>query len=398
MPPRATSRNSFDTLPLFVIQLSPLAVVITAAALQAAVYYVAPAGNDSNPGTLAQPFKTLNKAGTVAQPGDTVWLRGGVYTGQRYEIHCEGTAHAPITFAAYPGETPVFDATGVSMEETQSAVFLGETHNCIFDGLHVRNSAGRGLSYYETTNLIIRNCTIYNVGYRGLGGSGIHIWMISNHVYNTCLMNEHGTHGSEGWPSALATTVFWSDGRRSSNVVIRAHYIHDNWGEGIGALTCDNVVIEDNISANNYSVLLYLDSTRNARVARNYLYVTTNRYNRSDNGKRPNGIAVANEASGNLSPQNIIIANNIIAGTEKGVSYWQATTNPSSNNRYADIKRRHRAGAAQRYVVLLCGAPGRVLQQRIVTEAQQLTLRARHKAERVAHQLLHAPRQRNNLC
>ncbi len=35
------------------------------------------------------------------------------------------------------------------------------------------------------------------------------------------------------------------------------------------------------------------------------------RYNRTDNGKRPNGIAVANEESGDMPPVGIVIANNI---------------------------------------------------------------------------------------
>ncbi|MFA5976323.1 MAG: T9SS type A sorting domain-containing protein [Elusimicrobiota bacterium] len=43
-------------------------------------YYVAVNGNDTNPGTLAQPFATISKALTVMQGGNTLIVRNGTYT------------------------------------------------------------------------------------------------------------------------------------------------------------------------------------------------------------------------------------------------------------------------------------------------------------------------------
>jgi hypothetical protein len=42
-------------------------------------YYVSPSGNDANPGTLAQPFKTLQKALPLLKPGETLIVRAGEY-------------------------------------------------------------------------------------------------------------------------------------------------------------------------------------------------------------------------------------------------------------------------------------------------------------------------------
>ncbi len=42
-------------------------------------YYVATTGSDSNPGTLAQPFLTINHAALIASAGDTIFVRGGNY-------------------------------------------------------------------------------------------------------------------------------------------------------------------------------------------------------------------------------------------------------------------------------------------------------------------------------
>jgi hypothetical protein len=74
-------------------------------------YYVAPAGNDANPGTLAQPFATLTRAQKAARekPG-AVFLRGGThYLGATFTFSAadSGTAGAPAVYAAHPGEQPV---------------------------------------------------------------------------------------------------------------------------------------------------------------------------------------------------------------------------------------------------------------------------------------------------
>lgn len=42
-------------------------------------YYVSPAGADTNAAVMARPFGTLAKVANVLVPGDTCWLRGGVY-------------------------------------------------------------------------------------------------------------------------------------------------------------------------------------------------------------------------------------------------------------------------------------------------------------------------------
>jgi hypothetical protein len=46
---------------------------------QAAVYYIAPSGNDGFPCTEAQPCKSINKGRSMLGPGDTLYFLGGVY-------------------------------------------------------------------------------------------------------------------------------------------------------------------------------------------------------------------------------------------------------------------------------------------------------------------------------
>ena len=84
---------------------------------QAAEFYVSTTGDDNNPGTLSQPFASLDRGQQAASPGDTVWIRGGVYdyvAGPGASEHAvlfdkSGAPGNRINYWAYPGETPVFD-------------------------------------------------------------------------------------------------------------------------------------------------------------------------------------------------------------------------------------------------------------------------------------------------
>ena len=94
-----------------------LAVVLLLPALaaHADVLYVAPDGSDQNAGTEGAPFATLTRAQTSANPGDTVYLRGGTYAFRSDSaangvlLDKSGQAGKPIRYLAYAGERPVLD-------------------------------------------------------------------------------------------------------------------------------------------------------------------------------------------------------------------------------------------------------------------------------------------------
>jgi hypothetical protein len=65
--------------------------------------FVSPQGKDDNPGTKEKPYATLRKAGEVAQPGDTVLLRGGEYT-ETLSPSQSGLPGKTIRFARYADE------------------------------------------------------------------------------------------------------------------------------------------------------------------------------------------------------------------------------------------------------------------------------------------------------
>jgi len=94
--------------------ISIVLICIITAPARAAVYYVAPGGNDGWPGTEAQPWATVNHAAVTLVAGDTVYVKTATYY-LTSTIQCKnsGVAGNPITFAACPGHTPVLDGTNI---------------------------------------------------------------------------------------------------------------------------------------------------------------------------------------------------------------------------------------------------------------------------------------------
>ncbi|CAN5236704.1 hypothetical protein BH11PLA2_BH11PLA2_35870 [soil metagenome] len=173
--------------------------------VNAAEFFVAPTGSDSNPGELDKPFATLAKAQDAVSPGDTVWIRGGTYTlndeqiakKQRiyaYVIHLtkSGTATKPIRYWAYKDEKPVFDfshvkppryrvhafqvhgswlhlrglnVTGVQVTittHTQSICFANEGSHNIYERLSMYDSQAIGYYCVNGSDNLVLNCDAYN--------------------------------------------------------------------------------------------------------------------------------------------------------------------------------------------------------------------------------------------
>src|SRR4051794_31931704 len=66
-------------------------------------YFVSTGGSDSNAGSLARPFRSIQRAANIASPGDTVFVRGGTYRETVRPLR-SGSGSAPISFKAYNGE------------------------------------------------------------------------------------------------------------------------------------------------------------------------------------------------------------------------------------------------------------------------------------------------------
>ncbi|HAT10425.1 MAG TPA: hypothetical protein DCS97_07485 [Planctomycetes bacterium] len=99
-----------------------LALVLLMAQLPSAEYVAAPGPGDGGAGTVESPFRSLAKATQRLAPGDTLWIRGGVWR-ETLTVPRSGTKNSPITIRGWQGEMPVI--TGADPVEGWRATKLG---------------------------------------------------------------------------------------------------------------------------------------------------------------------------------------------------------------------------------------------------------------------------------
>lgn len=105
-------------------------------------FYVSPSGSDTNSGTLELPFARIQTAVNKLQPGDTLFVRGGLYR-ENVSFPRSGTIRQRIIVEGYPGEKPVITGcepiTGWTLWDSTNNIWkapmrwtLGIGHNQVF--------------------------------------------------------------------------------------------------------------------------------------------------------------------------------------------------------------------------------------------------------------------------
>jgi hypothetical protein len=82
--------------------------------------YIATNGNDANPGTLAQPFKTIQKCADVATPGTACLIRAGTYR-ETVRPAASGQSGLPILFKSYNAERVIVSGADLVSNWTPDA-------------------------------------------------------------------------------------------------------------------------------------------------------------------------------------------------------------------------------------------------------------------------------------
>jgi parallel beta-helix repeat protein len=244
-----------------------LALVVATAPIAAATYHVKPAaqgGSNGNPGTLAQPWATLQHAANHVDPGDTVLVWGGSYAG--FQLETSGTAGQRITFRAAPGETVVIDQDrpggidGINLE--------GASHVTI-QGFRVANRTRTGIRAVLCDHVTIRGNVLEANGTWGVLTGCCDDLLIEGNVASGSIV-EHGIYVSNSGdrPIIRGNLIVGNDdngihmnGDLSidcdgttpqdgviSHALVEGNTIVDNGGGGSG-INCDGV--QDSVIRNN---------------------------------------------------------------------------------------------------------------------------------------------------
>ena len=182
------------------VSLARMGVVTPA---QGAVYYVSDeSGDDSNPGTEAQPWKTIQKAANTLDAGDAVYIRAGTYH-ERVIPQNSGSTGNYITYAAYPEETATLDGNGIFVPVDEGLLYISGKSYIEVSGLRVINSAQAGILADGSSHIIIEKNYTDNTGSSGIGvWNSDNVTVDGNEVERAC----HG--GMQEFISVAGTHIF----------------------------------------------------------------------------------------------------------------------------------------------------------------------------------------------
>lgn len=149
-------------------------------------YYVSPTGNDSNPGTEALPFLTIQQAADKTEPGFVVIVEAGTYS-QVVNINASGTSSAQILYKAngnvitgnftIDASYVTIDGFEIALNSSESSgwgVYLTGSYNKI-ENNYIRDLPWGGILLFadvsnptQTVNNMVQNNKIYHVGQVGI--------------------------------------------------------------------------------------------------------------------------------------------------------------------------------------------------------------------------------------
>lgn len=199
---------------------------ILASTLHAASYYVAVNGNDSNPGTSAAPFATVQRGVNAAKPGDTVIVRDGVYG-----PNGAGNTAFPVTINQAGITLKSENKLGAILDCQNTCygyISLGaNSANAVIDGFEITRGymAGIHMNSGGAQNMTIRNCHIHHIGNRNAsedyGIVGIYTDTAATGVIETSEIDHIGRSNDKG--NSYDQGIYYH-----GNLTIRGNVFHDS--------------------------------------------------------------------------------------------------------------------------------------------------------------------------
>jgi parallel beta-helix repeat protein len=241
--------------------------VLGAATAQATTYYVATTGNDSNPGTLEQPFRSILKGASVLKPGDTTMVRAGTYTESipwSFNFPSGTSWSSAVTLAAYPGETVTMKGSIDIGGEPRSYIIIDRL---IIDAI---NTAGDAVAINQGSHHVrFQNCEIKNSYVNGvwIGWGNINGLSSDYNEIINCTIHHIARNGGDGFPNQPSG---YGRGHgiyiTTSNNIIRGNTFYDIGEYSIHQWTASPKFANNNIIDGNVTTRSGHNTTRYGKV------------------------------------------------------------------------------------------------------------------------------------
>jgi hypothetical protein len=143
-----------------------LILLVFAAEVIGATFYVSPDGRDSNSGTKSAPFRNIQKAADVVNPGDTVIVEDGKYTDHNSDnwvvkIKRSGKSGNPITFRAENKHGAVVDGNN---NKTGYGINV-DANWIVIDGFEIKWLSEKGIWLRsDRHDVVVQDNYIHHIG------------------------------------------------------------------------------------------------------------------------------------------------------------------------------------------------------------------------------------------
>ncbi len=200
--------------------------------------YVSPNGNDTNPGTLAAPLASIQRAFDLVNPGDTIELADGTY----YDVSVlnrSGAAGRYITLKARNAlMAKLLGPTG-----TYSTITLMKVGWVRIEGLDIEAENGHGVDAYGSHHIQVVNCFCHNSGGAGISlEASDYLLVEGNEVAGNATTNTYQASGISIYQARAY------DNAASFHILIRRNFVYDNIESFTGlAVTSDGngIIVDD---------------------------------------------------------------------------------------------------------------------------------------------------------
>src|SRR5215470_5964986 len=212
-----------------------------------ATYHISPTGSDSNPGSEARPFRTIQKAADSVKPGDTVLVDDGVYA-YSGPNDCYGKVVVCVSRGGSPDNWVVFRS------KNKWGAKLDGGNGKAGAGFVVQGGASFvRIQDFEMTGLANVDGSASGID---LFDGGSYFQVIGNHIHNIGQVCTNTSNGQNG--------VFIE----ADNVLVEANLIHDVGRLAPGARGCR----PSNENWKNHNHGVYHDGGDHVTIRNNVIY------------------------------------------------------------------------------------------------------------------------------
>ncbi len=263
---------------------------LTTIQAQSGMFYVATNGNDNNPGTEAQPFRTISRGVSGLRPGYTLLVKAGLYQEDLNNTIPSGDSwERPVTVRAYPGqEVIIMPAQG---QGAQRVINFRSNHHIVIDGFildgtyvkyeTVKMSGNVDPNIASPHHIRLINNEIRNAGagqssngqYKAFSsgilatGNADYIEYINNRIHGNGVTDfDHGIYHTSSY-SLIEGNIIYNNkgsgikigwGQNAVDNVVRSNLIYDNnvaqgadgqkkQGRGIGVYAGTGTLVYNNV-------------------------------------------------------------------------------------------------------------------------------------------------------